>query len=281
MPPATDHPAPRAGSHLHYAVLSTGSRQAVSRAWVQWWHDVSRIPVDVSDPTVADRKLVWWQQAVSDAFDAPPQHPLLRALAGPQGRLDGPPRAVWLEQLEGLRLLTQQTRWLDTALLAHHAEQTTGAAAEGWARLLGASEPRTHQVARDMGVALRWGHILLRLAQDTRKGWLHIPIDHLQAHDVRAHELLRPASDTTPPAIAALLDAWKQETDRRWRAAESAATGLDRVERRALRPLVVLGRLQSALLDDLAGQNYPVLHQRITLGPWRKLWISQLTTWRW
>jgi phytoene/squalene synthetase len=47
-------------------------------------------------------------------------------------------------------------------------------------------------------------------------------------------------------------------------------------ERQALRPLRVLARLTLMLMLDLAEQNYPVVRQRISVGPWRKIWA----TWR-
>ncbi|RZL11419.1 MAG: hypothetical protein EOP40_02700 [Rubrivivax sp.] len=282
----SDTAMPRPGSSLQLALLSAsaGAERARLGAWVRWWHEVSQIPSSVSDPSVADRKLAWWAQAVADAFKQPAQHPLLRALQRGAPTLDAqavPPLALWLEQIEGLRVLTQQTRWMDEATLLRHIRATTGAACEGAAWVCGARQPDTLALARRLGTGLRRAHILARLGQDAQDGWLHIPIDVLQKHDVRAHELLRPASADTPPAIRELLADWRQRSMRDIESALAEARALPPSERRALRPLAVLARLQTALLDDLDHAGYPVLKQRTFLGPWRKLWTAQRARWHW
>lgn len=271
---------PRPGSSLHLALLMAGPHRERLTAWIQWWHEVSAIPCTVSDPGVADRKLVWWAQAISEGFKTAPQHPLLKALVANHQVLHAPPLPLWLEQIEGLRTLTQQTRWLDDATLERHAWATTGAACQGAALLLGARDEATLDCARRLGVGLRRAHILARIGQDAQQGWLHIPIDILQAHGVRAHELLRPASAATPgPEIRQLLADWHQRTATALQVATHQARSLPSSERRALRPLLVLARLHLALMDDLQEAGYAVLHQRILLGPWRKLWIGWRARW--
>lgn len=278
----SDAPVPRPGSSLHLALLSAGATRPRLLAWVRWWHEVSRIPYDVSDPSVADRKLAWWAQAVEDAFRQPPQHPLLRALWQPQGRPDAgalPPPDVWLRQIEGLQVLTQQTRWMDEATLLHHMNATTGSACEGALLMNGATQAATLALGRRAGVALRRVHNLARLGQDARQGWLHVPIDVLQRHGVRAHELLKPAQDAPDERILALLADLAQKAREDIAALRHEARGLPLDERRAWRPIGVLLRLSLMLLDDLAQAGYPVLRQRLVVSPWRKLWATQRERW--
>lgn len=279
MPADNKMTVPRPGSSLHLALLMAGPHRERLQAWIQWWHEVSAIPYTVSDPSVADRKLAWWAQAVMDAFKAPPQHPLLMAMARPREPLTGPTMALWLEQIDGLRTLTQQTRWLDDATLEKHAWATTGAACQGAVMLMGAQQEATLAWARRLGVALRRAHILERLGQDAQLGWLHVPIDVLQAHGVRAHELLRPASDTPGPEIRQLLGAWHERTAALIRQALAETRAWPASERRATRPLQVLAHLHLALMDDLQQAGYAVLRQRVALGPWRKLWIGWRARW--
>jgi phytoene synthase len=279
MPVTTTPPVPRPGSSLQLALMAAGPHRQALTAWVRWWHEVSDIPYSVSDPSVADRKLAWWGQAVADAFQSPPQHPLLQAMTRPGIPLTEPPLALWLEQIEGLRTLTQQTRWLDDAPLERHAWATTGAAAEGLVWLMGAREPQVLSLARRLGVGLRRAHILARLGQDAQQGWLHIPIDTLQAHDVKAHELLKPAPGPAKDEIRQLLSFWHQRCAQDLQNALSEAQALPAEQRRALKPLVVLSRLNLALMDDLSKAAYAVLRQRILLGPWRKLWLGWRAQW--
>ncbi|HIV69927.1 MAG TPA: squalene/phytoene synthase family protein [Candidatus Aquabacterium excrementipullorum] len=274
---------PRPGSSLHLALLSAGPARPKLQAWTRWWHEVSRIPYEVSDPSVADRKLAWWAQAVNDAFRQPPQHPLLRDLLMPNGQHDTsgvPPLDLWLQQIEGLQVLTQQTRWMDETTLVRHMKATTGSACEGAVLLGGSTQLTTQALARRAGVALRRVHILARLGQDARQGWLHIPIDVLQRHGVRAHELLNPVQAAPDDLIRALLDAWAKQAREDIQAIRQEARDLPPAERRAWRPLAVLLRLSLLLLEDLAQAGYPVLRERLVIGAWRKLWAAQRERWK-
>ncbi len=281
MPDSSPLLLPRPGSSLSLALMAAGANRTRLAHWWAWWHDISAIAYSVTDPGVADKKLAWWAQAVSRGFQAPPQHPLLVPLLGtPEDRADAPPLRLWLTQLEGQQQLTQQTRWLDDATLLRHIRATTSAACEGAAWLSGARNDDTLAIAADLGVGLRRAHILFRLGQDARQGWLHIPIDVLQAHDVRAHELLKPPADAPTGNTLALLDAWQGMARQELTQALECVNRLTNSEQVALRPLIVLTRLNLALLDDLRQARYPIFKQRTLLGPWRKLWIAQMARWR-
>jgi 15-cis-phytoene synthase len=269
------------------ALLAAGPQRTALTYWWAWWRDISAIPYEVSDPTVAERKLAWWAQAVAEAHAAPPQqkqtHPLLLALLGnPALSAQAPPQALWTQQIQGMRQLVNQTRWLDEAALVAHMRSTTGAACEGAAWLAGARSAPALAAASDLGVALRRAHILIQLGTDARRGWLHLPVDLLQRHQVKAHEVLKPElnPDGTPTsAVARLLTAWQQDTSQALMASERAARALPSPERRALRPLLILARLNTVLLNDLHHAGYPVLAHRLSLGPWRKVWTAQKTRW--
>ena len=279
LPPSTDRsPLPPVGSSLYYALqMVPSSRRAVLRDWWQWWHEVSSIPFDVQDPGVAESKLRWWLQEVHSAAQGQPTHPLTRALMPPQGGVTKAPLPpelpLWLNQIEGLIALIHQTRWLDAATLQHHRLQTTGAAAEGCAVLLGATTEAARQAARQLGVGCRQAHQLARLGQDARAGWVHVPVDVLQTHEVRAHELTKPApksGEHWPALLSYLCD----QAQAQLQAGLTAIGALSRAERRSLRPLVALTHMQLALLEEIRASEDRVLHERLLLTPVRKWWIS-------
>ena len=280
MSARAESPFPRPGSSLALAIAAAGPKRAALQAWAAWWHEVSRIPYSVSDASVGERKLAWWAQAVANGFQQPPQHPLLQAVLGASTAAElaeVPPLPLWASQIQGLETLLQQTRWLDTAGLDHHLQQTTAAACAGAAWVLGGRSDAAQDAAIDLGLGLRRAHILARLGQDAHAGWLHIPVDVLQQHDVRAHELLRPGPEAPTPAMLALMAAWQADVVGRLQRSLSALQALPTAEKKALRPLRVLGRLNLLLMQDLAEQQYPMLRQRISVGPWRKVWAAWRT----
>jgi 15-cis-phytoene synthase len=268
-------------SSLFLAIRTSGNQRPTIEAWLRWWHEVSKTPYEVSDPAVAERKLAWWAKAVTLSFEMPPQHPVLKAIAPGSGVLTGPPIDLWLSQLQALSELSGQTRWMDDTALERHIDASTGAACQSITWLMGAREEETLKIARNMAQGLRRAHLLFRLGQDAKKGWLHIPIDCLQKHDVKAHELLRPAPAPHPIHVLNLLEAWQQDAKQRLLSAIDEAKTLPREEKRFLKPLVVLSRLHLQLLEDLQKQHFPMLHQRVSVGPWRKLWISRKAAWTW
>ncbi|MGE5451845.1 MAG: squalene/phytoene synthase family protein [Acidobacteriota bacterium] len=279
-PPAASSdraPLPPVGSSLYYSLqLVPSARRAALRNWWQWWHEVSSIPFDVQDPGVAETKLRWWHQEVRAAAQGQATHPLTRALltrTAASPAIAAPELPLWLNQIEGLIDLIHQTRWLDAAALRRHLTQTTACAAEGCAVLLGATSPEAREVARQWGLGWRQVHQLARLGQDARAGWVHVPVDVLQQHEVRAHELTKPApraSEHWPALLQDLCDQAQTQLEQ----GLQAARALPANERRALRPLTGLTHMQLALLAEIRASQDRVLHERLLLTPLRKGWIA-------
>jgi phytoene synthase len=271
----------RAGSSLYYAVQSAPqAKRPALQAWVHWWHEVSAIPLTVNDPGVAQTKLAWWLQEARNSVEGRAQHPLTQRLFGVLATPDeAPPLALWIEQIEGLQALVQQTRWLDEPSQRRHALATTGAACEGAAWLLGAQSAAALATARELGWGLRQAHHLARLGQDARHGWLHVPVSTLQQHDVKAHELLRPLADQSPPHWPALLAHLHAQARSHLQASCLAIGHLPADERKALRPLKALALLHIALIDEIAQRGASVLKERIILTPLRKWWIATQVRW--
>lgn len=263
---------PRSGTSLYYAIHAAPlAQQPQLSAWVRWWHEVSAIPLSVSDPAVAQSKLGWWAQEVQQGFEGRAQHSLTQALLA-QDHSHAPPQALWLEQIAGLQDLVQQNRWMDEATLRRHALATTGAACEGAAYILGVTSEQALMVSRSLGWGLRQAHMLARLGQDARNGWLHVPISILQAHDVKAHELLRPIDQQPPQHWPALLAHLHQQARQTLSQGIQAMSELPAPQRQALRPLRVLATLNTMLIDEIARSGSLVLRERIVLTPLRKWW---------
>lgn len=272
---------PRPYSSLNLALHACGKHRPTVEAWLRWWNEISSTPYHVSDPGVGEKKLAWWAKAITLSFQSPPQHPLLKAIAPGSGVLITPPIDLWLSQVQAMMTLCGQTRWLDEATLAAHIEDSTSAACRSVVWLMGSHDEQALEVAGALGQGLRRAHILARLGQDASKGWLHIPVDWLQRFNVKAHELLKPAPAPYPEPIQQLLKAWHDDVQTRLQDSLNAARKLPREHRKALKPLVVLASLNLQLLADLQAQQFPMLHQRVLVGPWRKLFKSRQASWTW
>ncbi len=280
--PTTTYPA--LGTSLYYALKSApvGQRSALT-SWVQWWHEIAQIPFNVSDPGVAETKLRWWVQELQACSQGRPSHPLSKALVTNQGFDDEATSALWAlcqVQVQGQIDLVHQTRWMDEASLQANQDATTGAAFEGATLVLGIRSPNARAAARLCGRAVRQSHQLARLGQDARAGWIHVPIDTLQAHDVKAHQLSKPQQDMPPgwPGLLAHLSTQAQTSLQKGREALLALTP---AEQRALTPLRVMLHVHLMQVRELAASGNVLLHQRLVLTPLRKWWIAQRVRWGW
>lgn len=282
QPPTARADVPVAGSSLALALaLVPTPRRPALALWLRWWHEVSRIPLSVQDPGVAETKLGWWRQELAEVAQGRARHPLMREwLALPTDDTAALPWAWWLQQLDGLTQLTQQTRWMDEASLQRHALQTTGNACAVAAHLLGARSEAAIAAARTLGQGLRQAHMLARLGQDARAGWVMVGIDWLQAHDVRAHQLSRPETPM-PAGWTPLLAALHQRARATLTQALAEVRALPAPDRHALRPLAYLAHASLALADAVQASGETVLHQRILLTPLRKGWMAQQLRWGW
>lgn len=277
-------PFPRPGSSLYHALRTVPpGRRPTAALWLQWWHEVSQIPYTVSDPGVAESKLRWWLAEIQRAAEQKAEHPLMQRIqaqahASPES---WPQWSLWTQQLQGLIQLTQQTRWLDDASLQRHARETTGAATESIACLLGAGTEAARTAACQLGVGLRQAHQLARLGQDARAGWVNVAIDVLQTHDVRAHQLSKPDPHQAPPGWTGLVNHLHGQARASIEQGLNDLRALPSDQQRALRPLLVLAHLHLALIDTIAASGDLVLHQRVMLTPLRKGWITQKVQWGW
>lgn len=285
-PIAPPSPAvPRPGSSLYHALRSAPpALRPALQLWLQWWHEVSRIPLEVSDAGVAESKLQWWAKEVRDSLHGHAQHPLMQARAALPALTEPscwPEASLWTQQLEGLIQLIHQTRWLDDAALQRHNRLSTGAALEGAACILGASSLSARSAACLLGTGLRQSHQVARLGLDARLGWIHVPIDVLQTHDVRAHQLSKPDADQPPAGWPGLLQHLIGQARASIEQGLDAIRALPAEEAQALLPLRVLAHIHLAQLQEIAAKGDRILHERVLLTPLRKWWISQRVQWGW
>ena len=282
---ASAAPVPRPGSSLYHALRSAPpALRPALQLWLQWWHEVSRIPLEVSDAGVAESKLQWWAQEVRDSLAGQPHHPLMQARAALSALPEPsawPEITLWAQQLEGLIQLVHQTRWLDDATLQRHNRMSTGAALEGAACILGASSASARSAACLLGMGLRQSHQVARLGLDARLGWVNVSIDVLQTHDVKAHQLSKPDANQAPAGWPGLLQHLIEQARASIEQGLSAIQALPDAEVRALLPLRVVAHIHLTQLQEIAGKGDRILHERVLLTPLRKWWISQRVRWGW
>ena len=263
--------APPPGSDFYYATLyvSDGIRASLS-VLEAFRAEISRIPVNSSDPGVARVKLGWWRDEIGGLGKTPPQHPISQALA------------VLMQHKPSLKRTLEQTiDAVDASFIDHRAltsaerlAQVDAVHGDLWveyARVCGADDERTCAAVRALGSRIEIGYDLRDLRKLIDAGIVPISLEHLREHGLDADHL------TAPSTRSALHRVIKQEIEIARDQIANAISAIPGGDRRAQRVAVTLARIVAANLTEVARDGYAVMERRIELTPVRKLWVAWRT----
>jgi phytoene synthase len=263
--------AAASGSSFYYSFLFLPQeRRRAITALYAYCREVDDVVDEVQEPSVAQAKLAWWADEIGRLYAGEPQHPVARALAPHLGAFDIRRDSLMLV-LEGMAMDLQQNRYLDFPALARYCHNVAGVVGEMSAGIFGASDPRTFEFASKLGLALQLTNIIRDVGEDARRGRIYLPIDDLQAHGVKAADLL------AGRYVDGYLPLMQFQAQRARGVYAEALAALPAADRQAQRPGLIMGAIYATLLDEIEREGFRVLHQRVALTPLRKLWIAWRT----
>ena len=263
--------AAASGSSFYYSFLFLpAERRRAITALYAYCREVDDVVDEVSDPSVAQAKLAWWEAEIARLFAGSPAHPVTRALQ-PHLETFAITRERLLQILEGMRMDLQQTRYLDFTALARYCHLVAGVVGELASGIFGSRHEATLQYARQLGLGLQLINVLRDVGEDARRGRIYLPIEDLQRFEVKAADLL---NARYVPGFEPLM---RFEAERARGAIRGALDALPDEEQRAQRPGLIMAAIYVALLDEIEREGFRVLHQRVALTPLRKLGIAWRT----
>jgi phytoene synthase len=259
------------GSSFYYSFLflPPARRRAITALYA-YCREVDDLVDEASDPAVAQAKLDWWHTEVDRLFAGTPQHPVTRALA-PHLEPFGITRERLLQVLEGMQMDLRQSRYLDFTNLRRYCHLVAGVVGEMSAGIFGATDERTYEYARQLGLALQLVNILRDVGEDARRGRLYLPLDELQAAGVKVSDVLNGRY------VEGFELVMRRQAQRAREAYRAALEALPAADRKAQRTGLIMGAIYLTLLEEIEREDFRVLHQRIALTPVRKLWIAWRT----
>ncbi|MHA7601462.1 presqualene diphosphate synthase HpnD [Alicycliphilus sp. T452] len=260
--------AAASGSSFYYAFLFLPrQRRAAITAFYAFCREVDDVVDDVSDASVAQAKLAWWQGEVAQAFAGRPSHPVMQALM-PHVPAYGIGQSQLQAVIEGCQMDLEQTRYLDFAGLARYCHLVAGVVGEVAARIFGQQDERTTEYAHRLGLAFQLTNIIRDVGEDAMRGRIYLPIAELQQFDVKAHEITRREYSDRFTALM------RFQAERARRLYDEALALLPDADRHAQKPGLMMASIYRTLLAEIEADGFQVLHQRTSLTPLRKLWLA-------
>lgn len=260
--------AASSGSSFYYAFLFLpANRRAAITSFYAFCREVDDVVDEISDPSVAQSKLAWWQKEVIQSFAGQAAHPVMLALM-PHVKDYGIETHHLLSVIEGCQMDLTQTRYLDYAGLQRYCHLVAGVVGEVAAQIFGQTDTATTQYAHKLGLAFQLTNILRDVGEDALRGRIYLPVDELKQFDVKVQDLIqRQYSDR----FTALM---KFQAVRAHRLYEEAFAMLPSADRQAQKPGLMMASIYRTLLREIEADNFQVLHQRIALTPLRKFWLA-------
>ncbi|HVG05437.1 MAG TPA: presqualene diphosphate synthase HpnD [Burkholderiaceae bacterium] len=260
------------GSSFYYSFLflPPERRRAITAVYA-FCREVDDVVDEVSDASAAAATLAWWRAETACLFSGHPTHPVTRALQPFIGREFGISQQKLNAVLDGMEVDLRQNRFLDYAALQGYAHLVAGVVGEISAGIFGYSDPQTLQYAARLGLALQLINIVRDVGDDARRGRIYLPLDEMRRFDVKASDVL--ATRYTDGFVPLM----RFQGERASATYREALALLPDADRKAQRPGLMMGAIYSALLEEIARENFQVLQQRIALTPVRKLWIAWRT----
>ena len=261
----------QSGSSFYYSFLFLPpERRRAITALYAFCREVDDTVDEATDGSVARIKLAWWRTEVSKMYAGTPTHPVMLALQ--------PHIAVYkLEEqhlqaiVNGMEMDLDQSRYLDYPGLQRYCWHVAGVVGILSASIFGYTNPQTLAYAEKLGLAFQLTNIIRDVGDDARKGRIYLPVNELQQFGVTANDLLKLQHSEKFEALMAF------QAKRAQAIYDEALALLPKEDRRAQRPGLMMASNYRTLLDAIQRDGYPVLNQRISLTPLRKLWLAWKT----
>ncbi|MDO8299489.1 presqualene diphosphate synthase HpnD, partial [Lacisediminimonas sp.] len=261
----------KSGSSFYYSFLFLPQeRRRAITALYAFCREVDDAVDETSDASVAATKLAWWRKEVSAMMAGAPTHPVMRALQ--------PHMASYALQgshlqaiIDGMEMDLTQTRYLDFPGLQKYCWHVAGVVGILSASIFGASHPATLQYAEKLGLAFQLTNIIRDVGEDARKGRIYLPVNELQQFNVTAADLLNARYSDN------FVRLMQFQADRARALYKEAFALLAPEDRRSQRAGLIMAAIYQTLLDEIEGERFQVLSQRVSLTPLRKLWLAWKT----
>lgn len=256
------------GSSFYYSFffLSEQQRRAITALYA-FCREVDDVVDECREPQVARTTLDWWRSEIARLFHDTPQHPVTRALK-PLLQHYNLAEEYFLEIIDGMQMDLDQTRYADFSELSLYCYRVASVVGLLAAEIFGYQDRLTQKYAIDLGLAFQLTNILRDVREDAQRGRFYIPDDEMSRFGVSRDDILQ---GNMHDGVRQLLS---MQAERAASYYERAFARLPEGDRFAQRSGVIMAAIYRRVLERIIELDYPVLQYRVTLSPWKKLWLA-------
>jgi phytoene synthase len=251
------------GSSLYYALLyaSFDEREAV-RVLFSFYKEMKAIVQKTTEPQVAKMKLAWWSQEITRIEDKKPQHPLSHLLAPVIARYQLQ-TALLQDIIAGMLIDLDHKHFSSTDELINFCSKIGGAQSVLFSQIFVSDNLIVNDFALNVGIALQLILMIRNFGKDFSQGKHYFPVPS---------QLLE--KECAPEDITMLLTSFAKLAHKYYL---NALEILPTKRRYAQLSLLILAKIDLALLNEMERDHFRVINQKYSLTPLRKLWIAWRT----
>ena len=263
--------AAKSGSSFYYSFLflPEQQRQAIIALYA-FCREVDDTVDETSDSDIARQKLDWWRQEIEQTFQGVATHPVGQALQTAIDNFDLH-QEYFMEIIDGMEMDLDQFSYPEfkhLALYCHRAASVVGLLS---VEIFGYQDRNTLKYAENLGMALQLTNIIRDVCEDAGRGRIYLPQDELQQFNVNIDDLLNLKSSPE------LIECLKFQTERAQRYYQQAMQFLPDTDRYSQRTGLIMAAIYRATLNEIEQDGFQVMQHRVSLTPFRKLWLAWRT----
>jgi phytoene synthase len=263
----------KSGSSFYYSFmfLPKPKREAITALYA-FCREVDDIVDECSELKVAQVKLAWWKEEISNLYQGKPIHPVTRALQNVIHTYHLS-EEHFHEIIDGMEMDLNFNRYQDFKQLQLYCYRVASVVGVLSAQIFGFNNRKTLKYAHDLGMAFQLTNIIRDVGEDARRNRIYIPLDELAKFNVTEDDILKSRESE---AVKRLLD---NQIERAEMYYDKALNELPPEDKENQRVGLIMTAIYRTLLREIkAGGAEKVLNARISLGTLRKLWIA-FSTW--
>lgn len=208
-----------------------------------------------------------WRQEIHRLYHGTPQHPITCALQPLLTDFDLA-EEHFLEIIDGMEMDLGEVRYETFTQLSLYCYRVASVVGLMAAEIFGYQDRHTLRYAHDLGMAFQLTNILRDVSEDAQRGRCYLPTEEMNAHGVVFEDLVQGHDHDGVKKLLA------QQAERAEHYYDKAMSELPEVDRYAQLSGLIMAEIYRKVLRRIEALDYPVLHQRVTLPLWQKLWLA-------